>query len=54
LPLMTAVTDGPVAVSVAANDWGMYEKGIFDNCPKDAIVNHAVLLHGYGRTNKPS
>eukprot|EP00927_Polykrikos_kofoidii_P016157 TRINITY_DN17260_c0_g2_i1.p1 TRINITY_DN17260_c0_g2~~TRINITY_DN17260_c0_g2_i1.p1 ORF type:complete len:404 (+),score=72.35 TRINITY_DN17260_c0_g2_i1:72-1283(+) len=48
LPLMLAVASGPVAVSVAAKDWFVYSDGIFDGCPKDSVVDHAVTLFGYG------
>lgn len=48
-PLLHAVAKlGPVAVAADATEWGIYGDGIFDNCPKDAIVNHAILLMGYG------
>jgi len=48
-PLVRALYErGPVAVSVAANDWGIYSAGIFDGCGKDAIINHAVVSIGYG------
>jgi len=49
-PLMRALVEkGPVAVSVAASDvWSFYEQGIMDDCVKDAVVNHAVTLIGYG------
>jgi cathepsin L len=47
--LVQAVTEvGPVAVSVAASDWHMYQKGIFDKCDKNCIVDHAVTLYGIG------
>jgi len=48
--LMRAVaTQGPVAVSVAANGgWHHYGFGVFDSCDKDAIMNHAVVMTGYG------
>jgi cathepsin L len=49
-PLMRALVErGPVAVSVAASDWMMYESGVFNGCSKDAIVDHAVVLVGYGQ-----
>jgi cathepsin L len=49
-PLMLALYEqGPVAVSVAAGDeWSMYLSGIMDACPKEAVINHAVVLTGYG------
>jgi len=37
---------GPLAIAVAASDWGMYEGGVFDS--QMTVVNHAVLLVGYG------
>lgn len=49
-PLMTALVEqGPVAVSVASNEWLNYENGIFDGCSKHAILGHAVVLLAYGR-----
>ncbi|CAE7688292.1 CTSS [Symbiodinium microadriaticum] len=50
LPLMRAVVQhGPVAVSVSADSWDLYLKGIFDYCSKDVIIDHAVTLTGYGK-----
>jgi len=52
-PLLKAVaTQGPVAVSVDAGEWSMYQNGIFDSCKQDATINHAVLLVGYGTDKK--
>jgi len=48
MPLMQAVANGPVAISVAASDWMYYGTGIFNGCAKDAVVDHAVVLFGYG------
>lgn len=49
-PLLRAVYErGPVAVSVAADGWDLYVSGIFDSCSKDAVINHAVTLIGYGK-----
>jgi len=49
-PLLLAVYEtGPVAVSVAAGDvWSIYGSGIMSACEKGAVVNHAVVLVGYG------
>jgi len=48
-PLLNAVaTRGPVAISVAADGWAGYGRGVFDSCSKDATVDHAVTLIGYG------
>lgn len=49
LPLMEALLDGPVGVSVAASDWSMYRSGVFECQSKDAIIDHAVVLLGYGK-----
>eukprot|EP00927_Polykrikos_kofoidii_P057555 TRINITY_DN516_c0_g1_i1.p1 TRINITY_DN516_c0_g1~~TRINITY_DN516_c0_g1_i1.p1 ORF type:complete len:390 (+),score=43.64 TRINITY_DN516_c0_g1_i1:72-1241(+) len=49
-PLLRALVErGPVVVSVAASNWHSYKLGVFDGCSKDAIVDHAVTLVGYGR-----
>jgi len=52
---MLAVMDhlankGPLSTSVAASDWSLYSGGVFDGCDYDSdiVVNHAVLLVGYG------
>jgi len=51
-PLLSAVVhEGPVVVSVDANNWFDYDSGIFDGCGKDAVLGHAVLLVGYGADN---
>jgi cathepsin L len=51
-PLARALAErGPVAVSVAADSWFNYESGIFNNCGKDAIIDHAVVAMGYGEEN---
>lgn len=46
--LQRALQDGPVGVSVAASDWFGYGSGIFDRCDRDAVIDHAVVLQGYG------
>lgn len=46
--LMNAIaTLGPIAISVAANDWMFYSSGVFDG-PCDNTIDHAVVLEGYG------
>jgi len=51
-PLLRAVYErGPVAVSVAATDWHPYDAGVFNNCRRNAVINHAVVLVGYGETS---
>lgn len=47
-PVMLALMDGPVSISVGADEWTNYEGGIFDGCDPDNVVNHAVVLLGYG------
>ncbi len=37
-----------MAIAVSAGNWSFYEKGVFENDGSDTIVNHAVLLVGYG------
>lgn len=51
-PLKQALAErGPVAVSVAADQWFNYESGIFDGCDKDSVIDHAVVAIGYGAEN---
>lgn len=54
-PLKLAlVTKGPVGVSISAGySWNQYAGGVLDDCPIDAIIDHAVVLIGYG-ASKPS
>jgi len=48
-PLLRAVSQhGPVAVSVVGSGFFSYSAGIFNGC-SDAVVNHAVVLIGYGQ-----
>jgi len=50
LPLLLALMHrGPVSVSVAASAWAVYESGVFDGCDRDAVINHAVTLVGFGK-----
>jgi len=48
--LVTAIaTVGPIAVSVDANSWGGYSRGVFNGCSFNRVdINHAVQLVGYG------
>jgi len=46
--LTAAVLQQPVAVSVAASNWATYGGGVFNYTECDTIINHAVLLVGYG------
>jgi cathepsin L len=50
--LMNAVAKaGPVAVSVAASNWHLYNGGVFEDhslTPQATDINHLVVLEGYG------
>jgi len=49
-PLMEALaTQGPAVVSADASFWSAYSKGVFNDCEKDAVINHAILCMGYGK-----
>jgi len=51
-PLMQAlVQTGPVVVAAAADQWFNYDSGIFDDCPKDVVLNHAILAKGFAEDN---
>mmetsp|Transcript_161892 Transcript_161892/g.295535 ORF Transcript_161892/g.295535 Transcript_161892/m.295535 type:complete len:412 (+) Transcript_161892:91-1326(+) len=39
---------GPLAISVSASAWNSYGSGIFTACETDAVIDHAVVLFGYG------
>merc|ERR1719161_3370263 len=45
---MYALSQGPLVVAVDASPWSFYGAGIFNSCKRDATLNHAVLLVGYG------
>jgi len=52
-PLLRAVAErGPVGISVSARPWASYVGGIFDGCSADAVIDHAVVLVGYGKDKK--
>ena len=46
--MYTIAMIGPVVVSVAANHWGMYQSGIFNDSSygEHYDINHAVVLEG--------
>lgn len=51
--LMAAVTLTPVSISVAAEPWQMYERGVFDGCRlrgAGTVIDHAVQVVGYDDT----
>jgi len=46
---LAVAQEGPVVVSVAASSvWNVYASGVMSACDKDAVINHAVVLAGYG------
>jgi len=49
-PLMRALVErGPVAVALAASGWHFYGGGVFDRCQRDPVIDHAVMLFGFGQ-----
>jgi len=50
--MLHALQDGPVGISVAASDWFDYSHGVFDKCVKDSVIDHAVVLLGYGQSSE--
>lgn len=53
----TLVEVGPVAIAVAAGfEWNFYYQGIMNHkgCDKDHVINHAVVLFGYGSVDQTS
>lgn len=50
-PLLQALTErGPVGISLATGfKWNIYRHGIMNACQKDAVIDHAVTLVGYGQ-----
>jgi cathepsin L len=50
-PLLQALTEqGPVGVSLATGfRWNIYYRGIMRACGRDAVIDHAVALVGYGQ-----
>jgi len=53
-PLLLALYEkGPVVVSVGADDnFHMYSSGVMNACGKGAVINHAVVMVGYGKDNR--
>jgi len=50
--LQSLTSVGPLAAAVDASRWSSYMSGVFDSCQKDAVVDHAVILMGYGHDAK--
>eukprot|EP00933_Yihiella_yeosuensis_P079538 TRINITY_DN923_c0_g1_i1.p1 TRINITY_DN923_c0_g1~~TRINITY_DN923_c0_g1_i1.p1 ORF type:complete len:404 (+),score=82.27 TRINITY_DN923_c0_g1_i1:62-1273(+) len=48
-PLVRAMNDGPVALSIDASGLQSYSSGVFHGCSQDAIISHAVVGVGYGK-----
>jgi cathepsin L len=46
--LRAALLKGTVAVSADASGWSSYSHGIFDECSRDATINHAIVALGFG------
>jgi cathepsin L len=52
---LALVTKGPVGVSISAGDaWNRYAGGVLDDCVQDAVIDHAVVLIGYGSRKSTS
>lgn len=50
-PIMRALQDGPVNAAVSASElWNDYSHGILSACAPGAVINHAVVLVGYGES----
>lgn len=49
-PVKQALVErGPLAAAVlAADSWSYYVSGILEGCPPGGVLNHAVVLAGYG------
>jgi cathepsin L len=42
-------TTGPLAITIDASDWSLYEEGVFDGCNQtNPDLDHGVQLVGYG------
>eukprot|EP00930_Biecheleria_cincta_P047411 TRINITY_DN32863_c0_g1_i1.p1 TRINITY_DN32863_c0_g1~~TRINITY_DN32863_c0_g1_i1.p1 ORF type:complete len:425 (-),score=70.14 TRINITY_DN32863_c0_g1_i1:43-1317(-) len=52
-PFLEALTShGPMVVGVDASRWDPYGGGVFDGCERDAVINHAVVVAGYGHDER--
>lgn len=50
--MKAAVSQQPIAVAVNAFNWIFYSGGIFDDICDEVMLNHAVLIVGYGVDQK--
>lgn len=54
-PLMLALNqNGPMVVSIDASGLSSYGSGIYDGCQPNTVVNHGVVLVGYGADSSVS
>ena len=48
-PVLNAIQNGPLGISVDASAWHSYESGVFNGCNQvNPDIDHAVVLEGYG------
>jgi cathepsin L len=48
-PVLAAIANGPLSISVDASTWSDYEDGVFDGCNNQSPdIDHAVQLVGIG------
>jgi len=50
----TLATAGPLVASIAAKSLHGYDSGVIDTCDQDRVVNHAVVMMGYGHDKDAS
>jgi len=46
--LSSLVTTGPLAVAIVGREIQSYDSGVLDNCNNNFVVDHAVVMMGYG------
>lgn len=48
-----AILTGPIGIAVCAGrEWNIYKGGVLDTCAPDCVINHAVVLIGYGAAER--
>ncbi|EAR95556.1 papain family cysteine protease (macronuclear) [Tetrahymena thermophila SB210] len=45
--IKSAISQGPISVTVDASNWRSYQGGIFNRCSRNPQLNHAVIAVGY-------
>lgn len=45
--LRYALKDQPLAIGIAGRPLLFYKRGVFNSCPEDTRIDHAVVLIGY-------